>query len=510
MRHQPPGHDAPGLTGAAAAASAAAPARPRRAFFVLFFVEIWERFGYYGMASITLLYMVQRLDLADGRADLIWGSFSALAYALPIAGGYLGDRVLGARRCLVLGAATLGLGYLLLALPLSATFFPALGVIAVGNGLFKVNPNNLVSRLVPHDRSKLDVLFTVYYMSLNIGSFVSILLTPWIKNHPHWSVAVGPLRFDSWHLAFGLSALGLALGLANYGLWRRELRPYGAAPDFAPLRFGRLAAVAGAAVVAVFAVAAAIRYRAGAVATVALFLAVIAIAFARLLCRSGPEWRGRIRACFVFTAVSVLWAVFNQQIYTSLTLFALRNVRHTLLGLHVAAAQFQDLNQFWLVLLALPLAWLYRRAAARPRGDFPLAAKYAAGLFCLALGFFLYAASGSFASPGGVVSPGWLVAGYALQSLGELLISALGFSMVSQLVPERARGLMMGVWFLGMGVGMFAGGVVAAWAAVPPGAGAAGSLGLYTRVFAAALACALALAFAVRPLARWSAPPADS
>ena len=216
---------------------------PRRAFLVLFFIEVWERFGYYGMASLLVLYMVQQRHFDDAHADIVWGAFSALVYSMPMLGGYLGDHVLGLRRTMVLGATTLGLGYLLLSLPLNATLFPAMGLIALGNGLFKVNPNNLVSRLHEGESSKLDILFTIYYMSLNVGAFVSILLTPWIKDHPQWVVTVGPLRFDSWHLAFGLSAIGLTLGLLNYGLFRNYLRPYGAEPDFKPLRASRLAAV---------------------------------------------------------------------------------------------------------------------------------------------------------------------------------------------------------------------------------------------------------------------------
>ncbi|HEV2206968.1 MAG TPA: oligopeptide:H+ symporter, partial [Candidatus Acidoferrales bacterium] len=180
---------------------------PRKAFVVLFFIEIWERFGYYGMASIMVLYMVQRLGLADARADIIWGAFSGLVYSTPMLGGYVGDRLLGARRTLVLGALTLALGYIALSIPLNATLFPAMGLIALGNGLFKVNPNNLVSRLYEGEHAKLDILFTIYYMSLNIGSFVSVLLTPWIKDHPNWTIAIGSLRFDSWHLAFGVSAI---------------------------------------------------------------------------------------------------------------------------------------------------------------------------------------------------------------------------------------------------------------------------------------------------------------
>jgi len=191
---------------------------PNKAFLVLFFMEVWERFGYYGMASLLVLYMVQQRGFDDRRADIAWGAFSALVYTMPILGGYIGDRVLGLRRTMVLGAATLAIGYLLLSLPMKAALFPAMGVMALGNGLFKVNPNNLVSRLHEGKHSKLDILFTIYYISLQIGAFVSILLLPWIKDHPGWFITVGSLRFDSWHLAFGVSAIGLVLALTTCGL----------------------------------------------------------------------------------------------------------------------------------------------------------------------------------------------------------------------------------------------------------------------------------------------------
>jgi POT family proton-dependent oligopeptide transporter len=494
--------------------SSAADRHPRKAFLVLFFVEIWERFGYYGMASIMVLYMVERLGLADARADIIWGAFSGLVYSTPMLGGYLGDRVLGARRTLVLGATTLALGYVLLSIPLDASFFPAMGLIALGNGLFKVNPNNLVSRLYEGEPSKLDILFTIYYMSLNIGSFVSILLTPWIKDHPNWMIAVGPLRFDSWHLAFGISAIGLTLGLLNYGAFRKYMRPYGAAPDFEKLHWPKLGAVIAGSLLLVYLLSVIIRYRLVALAVVVLFFVLMIYVFAHLLVTGERRERRRVVACVIFTAMSIIWAIYNQQIYTSLTLFALRNVRHTLLGLHVSPAQFQDLNQFWLILMALPLAWFYQRMSRTSRGDFSMATKYAAGLYLLAIGFFLYAASGLTAQAG-VVSPWWLVAGYGAQSLGELLISALGFSMVSQLVPERSRGIVMGAWFLGMGVGMYAGGAIAGLASIPAGVTqATETLHFYTRVFnwlgGGALVSALAATAIIPLLNRLVAGPVES
>jgi POT family proton-dependent oligopeptide transporter len=482
---------------------AASPRHPNKAFAVLFLLEIWERFGYYGMASLLVLYMVQQRHFGDAHADFIWGAFSALVYSVPMLGGYLGDHVLGLRRTMVLGAVTLGAGYLLLAVPLASALFPAMGLIALGNGLFKVNPNNLVSRLHEGEHSRLDILFTIYYISLQVGAFVSILLLPWIKDHPGWVITVGALRFDSWHLAFGVSAIGLTLGLVNYGLFRQYLRPYGAAPDFEPLRARTLLAVLLGALPLAALVSEIIRHRAATLAVVALSALLLISIFAHLLLTGERGGRNRVVACIVFTFISIIWALYNQQIYTSLTLFALRNVRHSLLGQHVSPAQFQDLNQFWLMVLAMPLAWLYARKARSRAGDFSLAGKFTAGLYILALAFFLYAAS-RLTARHGVTSPWWLVAGYGAQSLGELLISALSFSMVSKLVPERSRGIVMGGWFLGMGLSNYAGGAIAALARIPAGAATPlESLPVYTRLFAWLAVGALATALIATALIPW-------
>lgn len=484
---------------------------PRKAFGVLFFIEIWERFGYYGMASLMVLYMVERLGLGDARADIIWGAFSALVYSMPMLGGYVGDRILGARRTMILGATTLGLGYVLLSIPLQESFFPAMGLIALGNGLFKVNPNNLVSRLYEGQHSRLDILFTIYYMSLNIGSFVSILLTPWIKNHSGWVIVLGPLHFDSWHLAFGLSAIGLTLGLLNYGVFRRYLRPYGTKPDFEKIRWSRFFALIVISLLIAFLLSEIIRYRSFALAVVGIFICLMIYVFAHLLITGRRQERKRVVACIIFTAMTVIWAIYNQQIYTSLTLFALRNVRHSLLGIHVSPAQFQDLNQFWLVTSALPLAWIYVQMGKSRHGDFSIATKYAAGLYLLSIAFFLYAAS-SLTSSAGIVSPWWLVAGYAAQSIGELLISALGFSMVSQLVPERSRGIIMGAWFLAMGVSLYAGGAIAGLASIPSGVHRpAETLPIYIHLFlwlgGGALVCALIATMIIPLLKRLMVAP---
>src|SRR5512137_488845 len=205
------------------------PERNRKiAFATLFLVEMWERFGYYGMTAVVLLYMVQKLGYTDERASLTFGAFTALVYAAPSVGGWLGDRVLGSRRMTVIGALVLALGYLLLAIP-GGPLFPALGVVAVGNGLFKANPANLVSKVYEGEPSKIDSAFTLYYLAVNVGATFSQILTPLIAI---WA---------GWNAAFGVCAAGMLLSVVNYAFMRRHLAQVGSAPDFTPLAWRKLA-----------------------------------------------------------------------------------------------------------------------------------------------------------------------------------------------------------------------------------------------------------------------------
>jgi POT family proton-dependent oligopeptide transporter len=207
----------------------AQPARPSqtRSFSTIFLIELWERFGYYGMAAIFILFMVEKIGFADVKANLVWGAFTGLVYAAPAIGGWVGDNVLGTRRTLPIGAAILALGYLMLSIPSDdlKLFYLSMGVIVVGNGLFKANAANMVRRIYEGDDAKIDSAFTLYYMAVNIGSTVSMLLTPWIKDH--WG----------WHAGFTVCCAGLLLGLVNYAMMIRTLRGIGSPPDEMPVRW---------------------------------------------------------------------------------------------------------------------------------------------------------------------------------------------------------------------------------------------------------------------------------
>ena len=147
------------------------PVSQTRSFTTVFLIEMWERFGYYGMAALLVLFMVDRLGFTDSHANLTWGAFTALVYAAPSIGGWIGDKVLGARRTMIIGASVLCAGYLMLAVPNDhlTYMYASLGVIVVGNGLFKANAANLVRRIYEGDDARIDSAFTIYYMAVNIG-----------------------------------------------------------------------------------------------------------------------------------------------------------------------------------------------------------------------------------------------------------------------------------------------------------------------------------------------------
>lgn len=450
-----------------------------RAFSALFLIEMWERFGYYGMQVLLVIFMIQYLGFTDARANLTWGALAAMIYATPLIGGWVGDRVLGARRTTLLGAIVLGLGYALLSVPWDQAvprawsgtlLFFSLGVIATGNGLFKANPNNLVSRLYEDDPSRLDGAFTLYYMAINVGAFISQSLTPWIR-----------VRYG-WHWAFFACLVGLVIGVVQFRLQRRAVAHLGSAPDFAPLRPGRLVAVIAGAVALSTLIALVIRSLEVARAIVWLAALLLLGLFALLIARGGRRERSGLIAMLVLTAQSVLFFVFYQQMSTSLTLFALHNVRLEFLGYHVPPEQFQVLNPFWIALFSPLLALLYARLGRHGR-DPSIAGKYIWGFALLALGFFVYAASGAHAVAGRV-SPWWMVWGYLLQSVAELVISGLGLAMVARYVEPARRGLMMGAWLLASGLAQYLGSFVANYASVPVNVTAAtATLPLYTQLF---------------------------
>ena len=337
--------------------------RPTRtqSFSVVLLIELWERFGYYGMQAILLLFMVQQLGFRDSQANLLWGAFAALTYAAPAIGGWIGDAVLGSRRTMLIGACTLALGYLCLSLPTSGTLllYVAMGVISVGNGMFKSNAANLVRKIFEGDDARLDGAFTLYYMAVNVGSTVSFLLCPWLKD------AYG------WHVAFAVCCLGLLLGLLNYALMHRRLDHIGSAPDALALRPDRLAMVLCGVVAAIAAVSFVLQHPV--VARDCIWLAAIIVlgVWIATFRASAASERAGLLMMYLLTLEVMLFFIFYQQMPTSLTLFALRNVQldFTLGGMALfrwSPGQFGALNPIWIMIASPPLGLASTTGSAHP------------------------------------------------------------------------------------------------------------------------------------------------
>jgi len=477
-----------------------------RSFTTIFLIEMWERFGYYGMQVLIVYYMVQRLGFPDERAALVWGAAAALIYVAPAIGGWVGDKVLGSRRTMLIGAVILSAGYGLMVVPGENVWFLfcALGVIVVGNGLFKANAGNLVRRIYEGDDSKIDSAFTIYYMAVNLGAMISQLLTPWLKDYVNENYG----NELGWHIAFAVCAVGLLLGLANYSLMRRTMSHIGSAPDEEPVNWAKLLIVLAAGVAAVFGSAYILQHEGVARAFVYVAGVVVIAIFAYLISTGQKSERAGLIAALVLVVQTIFYFIFYQQMSTSLNLFALRNVdpSFTVFGVHLwdwSPAQFQALNPIWIFVLSPVLAWAYTQAGKRNK-DISIAAKFALGFLIVALGFFIYGAAGHMADAQGKVSSWLMVWGYGAISLGELLVSGLGLAMIARYVPARMGGFMMGAYFVASGVSQYLGGVVATYASVPHDiTDPVQSLPIYTNLFnklgVAALVCT-AIAIAVLPL----------
>nr|AKN21495.1 slc15a-9 [Schmidtea mediterranea] len=412
------------------------------------------------MASLMVVFMINGLHFDDQHANLTWGAIAALIYITPVLGGWLGDRVLGTRRTMLLGVAVLLIGYVLLALPMNGQtdLFLSLSVVIIGGGLFKPTAGNMVRLIYKNEPHRLDSAFTLYYMAVNIGGTVSMLLAPYLKEK------------YGWHAAFALCALGMVMAILQAILASKYLKNLGTALDNQPFKWKRFFGV----IIGTLVLIAVMMPILMDPSVAKICVVVIAIVTALLLlymifkAKSG-ERKGLIVACILILEM-VLFMIFYQQMTTSLTLFALRNVDNhfTFFGLHLftfSAPQYMSLNGIWIFVLSPLLAWIYNKYDHKA-GNASVAQKYALGFAAVALGFGIFTLSGNFAVDG-KISSWFMVAGYGFYSLGELLVNGLGMSMISKFAPPTLSATLMGVYFLAAGIAQYMGSIVANLAKMP-------------------------------------------
>jgi POT family proton-dependent oligopeptide transporter len=461
------------------------PVSQTRSFSTIFLIEMWERFGFYGMQVLMVTFMMKKLGFVDTKANLVWGAAAALIYATPAIGGWVGDKLIGTRRTMVIGAVILALGYAMLWVPSDNAYmtYVALGVIVVGNGFFKPNAGNLVRKIYEGDETRIDSAFTIYYMAVNVGSMISMTATPWIRD------VIAAKYGDSmgWHTAFGVCSIGLVLGLINYILMSRTLAHIGSPTDSRPVDLKRLAAVLLVGLATVFISAFILQSEAVAKWCVYAAGVVILCIFVHLIRSSQPNERAGLTAALVLTVQTIFFFIFYAQMATSLNLFAQRNVdlSFNIFGMHLfnwIPEQYQNLNAIWIVILSPVLVFIYN-SLGRLRKDPSVAVKFAWGFAAVALGFFMYGV-GARSAVNGQVSSWIMVWGYGLYSLGELLVSGLGLAMIARYVPERMGGFMMGAYFVAVGISQYLGSVVANIAHIPDNiTDPLQSLAIYTHLF---------------------------
>ena len=447
--------------------AAALPPEYDRAFFghprglsTLFFTEMWERFSYYGMRALLMLFMVAPaasggLGFDTASAGAIYGLYTSMVYLMTLPGGWVADRLIGQRRAVLYGGILIASGHFSMAFPSIASFFLGLFLIVIGTGLLKGNVSVMVGQLYAPKDTRRDAGFSIFYMGINMGAFFSPIVCGYLGQ-----------RVD-WHAGFAAAGMGMVIGLVQYVLGGRylspeSLRPAPAASAAAAARLARRSTVWGLVLLAAL-VATAVAMYTGALAVTArqiadiagYLLLVICVGFFGWLFTSGewtPDERKRLYAIGVFfLAASIFWSLFEQA-GSTLNLFADRDTRTTILGWHYPSSWFQSMNSFFIWAFAPVFAWLWMALGPREPST-PV--KFSLGLLFVGGGFAALIIAARLAEGGVQVSPLWLVLVYLLHTFGELCLSPVGLSAMTKLAPVRIAGLMMGVWFLATSVGNF-------------------------------------------------------
>jgi proton-dependent oligopeptide transporter, POT family len=446
-----------------------------RGLSTLFFTEMWERFSYYGLRPLLILFM--SATLAQGgfgfdrsEAAAIVGIYAASVYLASLPGGWVADRLLGLRRAIMLGAVLITAGHFSIGFSGFAVskvpFFLGLVLIVLGTGLLKPNISAIVGDLYPEGGARRDAGFSIFYMGINLGAFAGQLVTGFLGEK------IG------WHWGFGAAGVGMAIGLVTFmvrnkgtlgNLGLEPSRHPDPAVDARQKRTGTMILFGGLGVLALaFALVAmgAVTIDAQTVGRSMTYVLVgLAVAYFAGIYATGnltSDEKKRVAVIFVlFVFAAIFWGAFEQA-PTSLNLFARDFTDRTILGFEVPALWFQSINSAFIILFAPVFAALWVGMARRGR-ELSSPAKFSLGLFLAAIGFgiMVIPANMIVASGGAVkVSALWLTASYLFQTLGELSLSPVGLSSMTKLSPRKYVGQMMGIWFLAASVGNLIAGLV--------------------------------------------------
>ncbi|MCB8906196.1 MULTISPECIES: peptide MFS transporter [unclassified Streptomyces] len=434
-----------------------------RGLATLFMTEMWERFSYYGMRALLVLYLVSGgVDAATGSqggglamtaatATAIYSVYVSMVYLMAMPGGWFGDRVWGARKTVAIAASVIMLGHVSLAIPGQAMFFVGLALVAVGSGLLKANISTMVGHLYKGaDDPRRDGGFTLFYIGINLGAFFAPLVIGTVGEKINW------------HLGFALAAIGMGLGLAVFLIFSKTLNPKSSEvpnPLSAAERKAVITKVAvGAVLIAAFygAVVAMGMYTLNwAMVPITLAGLIIPVAVLARIKRDkdlDSSEKSRVTGyIWFFVAAAIFWMIYDQG-GSTLSLFADAKTADTIFGLGFPATWYQSLNPLFVMALAPVFAWLWLWLARKNQEPNTIV-KFAMGLVLVGASFFVFIVPMNMAGDGTKVSPMWLVTIYMIQTIGELCLSPVGLSVTTKMAPKKYASQMMGVWFLAVTAG---------------------------------------------------------
>ena len=477
-----------------------------KGLYICFATELWERFSFYGMKYLLLLYLTKYHLFSDAAGLGVLGSYASLVYAMPVLGGLVADRFIGMRKAVTFGGALLVLGHLGMAVEGDAArqtadgsvrddgalsiFYLSLALIVVGVGFLKPNISTVVGKLYPEGDARRDAGFTIFYMGINIGAFAATLLCGWLG------------EVYGWGWGFGAAGVGMLIGLIFFQWGQPYLLGHGEPTD--PGRLSQPVGIPGltlerAIYLGSFFMVAVIWQLVQLTDTVGTLLDVMSLAVLVglawfLFARCNKVERERMFVLIVLTLSTVIfWALFEQAA-GSMTLYADRVTDKSLFGVSLTAAQFGAANSFFIFSLAPIFALLWTRLGKRGlEPSTPV--KFSLGIAQAGLGFGALVYGAQFPNEAGMVSAWWLICAYLLHTTGELCLSPVGLSAVTKLAVPSVVGVMMGTWFLASAYSSYVAAQIATIAARPASAtltDSADALAGYTELFSQLLTIGLA------------------
>ncbi|MGH9755291.1 MAG: peptide MFS transporter [Blastocatellia bacterium] len=454
-----------------------------RGLTTLFFTEMWERFSYYGMRALLILYMTTAvasggLGFDTKTATGIYGAYTGSVYLMSIPGGWIADNVLGTRRAVFVGGVIIALGHYSMAVPTTFTFFTGLVLIVLGTGLLKPNVSAIVGELYSSEDQRRDAGFSLFYIGINIGAFAAPLVT-------------SPLGEKiNWHLGFGAAGIGMTLGLVQYVLGRDRLAHVGAPPRQTSTETRRKALIGVLFMAAISAAVGVLFFGPEIVVenkmwimlgALVIFLGWLFLGFLK------PEEKKPVAVIVIVFLFSIIFWACYEQAGSSFNLFARDFTNRSVFGFEFPAGLYQSSPPLFVIILTPFFVWLWLKMGDRQPSS-PI--KFSIGLLFVGLGAAVIATASLFTAGGAKVSPWWLIGVYALQTIGEICLYPVGLSTTTKLAPQRVAGLMMGIYMLSISFGNFAAGIAAGYFE----AGSQEALvGLFSKVATVPIIAALAM-----------------